>query len=79
MSDRLKKLVGLIFTTGGIYALSRYMKKCAEKEPGEDENTGANKAREAAKRTYIAIKEIKDDAVTFVGNIVKTDEADEKE
>ena len=84
MSDRFDKLVGLMIAAGGIYALSKYMKKCAEEKPAEDDNdcivtAGANKAREAAKRTYIAIKEMKDDAAALVGNIVKTDEAEEKE
>lgn len=83
MADRFEKLLGLALAAGGIYALTRYMKKCAESESDEDgENetkSGSAKAREAAKRTYIAIKEIRDDAAEFVGNIVKNEEAEDKE
>ena len=84
MSDRFEKLVGLAIAAGGIYMLSKYLKKCAESDWCDDaENdcikSNTAKAREAAKRTYIAIKEIKNDAADFVGNIVKPEEAENKD
>ena len=84
MSDGFKKLLGITAAACGIYVLSRYMKEYSETENEEDpENesikTSGAKAREAAKRTYIALKESVNDAAEFVENIVKPDEASDKE
>ena len=65
MADLFGKLLGLAVAAGGIYAAGKYMKKYTDFKACDEEDIESIKAngemvKEAAKRTYVSIKEKKD-------------------